>query len=64
MAGGKRCVSWRMPILGEHDVLEFFAKRIDDGNDFIPAVHRQGATGQKAVLNVNHEQYGIAARLD
>tara|TARA_B110000444_G_C18572484_1_gene470033 strand:- start:423 stop:584 length:162 start_codon:yes stop_codon:yes gene_type:complete len=53
-----------MPILGEHDVLELFAKSIGDWNNLISAVHRQSITRQKAVLNVNHEQYGIAAWLD
>jgi hypothetical protein len=49
-------MSGRMPILGEDDVAEVFAKPVDDRHDFIAARHGECAVRTEIVLHVDDDE--------
>src|SRR6185312_10723525 len=60
MAGGEGAVTWRMPILGQHHMVEAFRQPVDDGYNLITGADRKRATRAKIVLNVDDEQQFVA----
>src|SRR6185436_18886821 len=64
MARGKRGMAGGMPVLRHVDVLELLRQLVDDGDHLLPAFYRERAAGDEAVLHVDDDEGGIAARLD
>ena len=47
----------RMPVLGEHDVLEARGDAIDDRDDGVASRHGKRASGQEVVLDVHDDEH-------
>jgi hypothetical protein len=45
----------RMPVLGQHDVLEALGETVNQWNNLIPAWHRQASSGTEVILDVDHD---------
>lgn len=56
VGGGEGDVTDGMPVLGEDDVLELFADGVDDGDDSVAVLYRQGSARGEVVLNVDDEE--------
>ncbi len=56
MAGSKREMPGRMPVLGQHAVSETVAQRVDDRHHRIALGHGQRAARTEVVLYVHHHQ--------
>ena len=56
VGGGERRMTRRMPVLGQHHVLESMGDAIDDVDDFIATRHRQRATGAEIILHVDDQK--------
>ena len=46
----------RVPILGQHHVLEARGQAVDQRHDLVAARHRKAAAGAEIVLDVDHQQ--------
>jgi hypothetical protein len=49
-------MTWRMPILGQHDVVEALGQAIDDGHDVIAIGNGQSPARAEIVLHVDRQQ--------
>lgn len=57
----ERAVAWRMPVLGQHDVIEAFGEAIDDRHHGIAVGNRKRSAGAEIVLHIDYKQQIIAA---
>lgn len=56
MSGGKGDMTGGMPVLGEDDVVEFFAESIDQRDDLIAISYRKRSAGAEVVLDVDDQK--------
>ncbi len=52
-----------MPILSQHDVIEFFGETIDHRHHGIAIGNRQRAAGAQIILHVDDQQHIVIAYL-
>ena len=64
MAGGKRGMTGRMPILGQDDVAETLRQTVEGRDDFIAVWHCQSAGGAKVVLGIDDEEHIVGSKRD
>ena len=64
MAGRKRNVMRRVPVLRHHHVFEALGDTVDHRNHLLTILDRQTAAGQEAILHVDHDQSARRAGLD
>src|SRR5256885_1045948 len=64
MAGSKRDMPRRMPVLGADHVGEALAERVDDRDDLLAVLHGEAAARQKTVLDVDDDQSALHVGLD
>jgi len=57
MRGGERQVARRMPVLGQHHMVEFRGEAVDRRDDLVAARHREAAAGAEIVLHVHHDEH-------
>jgi hypothetical protein len=57
-------VAGRVPVLGQDDVGEASAKRVDRLDHRTAVRHRKRAAGQEVVLDVDDDQDVVRARID
>jgi len=55
MAGGKRSVARRMPVLGNDHLLELLGETVDQQDDLVTLGHGQLAAGSEVVLDVDDQ---------
>src|SRR3954447_15995532 len=60
MGCGKGAVALRMPILGQHDMVEVFSQAIDHGHHGIAVGHRKRTARAEIVLHVDDQQQIVA----
>src|SRR5579872_4427767 len=53
---GKGQMSWRMPILRQHDVFELLRKLVDYGHDLVAVRHGKRSTRAEIILYVDHDE--------
>jgi hypothetical protein len=56
MAAGKGAVPRRMPVLGQHHVLEALAEPVHQRDNLVAAGHRERAARAEIVLHVDDEE--------
>jgi hypothetical protein len=61
MRGGERAVTWRMPILGQRDVIEALGETIDDRHHGVAVGDRKCSAGTKIALYIDYQQQIIVA---
>jgi len=64
MGRGEGDVARRVPVLGQHHVLEGLGDSVDQRDDLVALGDREAASGQEAVLHVDDHERRIRAGLD
>jgi hypothetical protein len=54
-------MAWRMPVLGQHDVIKAFGEAIDDRHHGIAVGDRKRSAGAEIVLHIDYKQQIIVA---
>jgi hypothetical protein len=64
MRRDERAVAWRMPVLGQHHMIESFGEAIDNWHHGIAIGNGKRATRAEIVLHVDYQQQIIVAWSD
>ena len=57
-------MAWRMPILGQRNMIEALGEAIDEGHHGVAIGDRKRAAGAEVVLHINYQQQIIVAEPD
>src|SRR3981081_1110765 len=63
MRSGEGAMTWWMPVVGQHDMVEALSEAIDNRHHGIAVGNRKRAAGAEIVLHVDDQQHIVIANL-